>query len=1302
MSESDKGEKVSKKGFFFRRKATRPVVEEKAVDSTESTEEVKPAKQEVPTISFTQLFRYSTKFELFLDAIGLVAAVGAGGAQPLMSILFGNLVEDFVTFTTVLLRAEQGDEAAKQQLPTVAANFRRVAALDATYFVYLAIGLFACTFTYLYIWVYTGEVNSKRIREYYLKAVLRQDVAYFDDVGAGEVATRIQTDTHLVQQGISEKVALAVTFVGAFITGYVIAYARSWRLALALTSVLPALGLTGGVMNKFVSSYVQLSLKHVAEGGTLAEEVISTIRTAQAFGTQGKLSETYDSHVNGALSSDLKTSYWTGGGVAVMFFIIYSSYSLTFSFGTTLINSGHGTPGEVINVFLAILMGSFSMALLAPEMQAINNGRGAAAKLYQTIDRVPEIDSADPNGQKPENVKGEIAFQDVEFSYPSRPTIQVTKGLSLKFEAGKTVALVGASGSGKSTIVSLIERFYDPTAGVIKLDGINIKDLNLKWLRSQIGLVSQEPTLFATSIKANVAHGLISTKFEHVSDEEKFALIKEACIKANADGFISELPSGYDTLVGERGFLLSGGQKQRVAIARAIVSDPKILLLDEATSALDTQSEGVVQDALDKAAAGRTTIAIAHRLSTVKDADVICVLSEGLVVEQGSHDELLQANGAYAGLVQAQKLKAQDDTEIEDVAQTAAPEEQVANKEISISRVDTGHSLASEIIKQKSSSSADSKLKDLSIFMLFVRMGRLSRKQWKNYVIGTIFSIMAGAVYPSFGIVYADGIVGFSATDNHARRVAGDRNALWFFIIALLSTLVLFIQNSLFASAAAKLTAKLRSLSFKAILRQDIEFFDKPDNTTGSLTAGLSDNPQKVKGLAGVTLATIIQSIATLIVGSIIGLVYFWQVGLIAIACTPLLVSTGYIRLRVVVMKDQTNKKAHEASAHLACEAAGAIRTVASLTREDDCLEAYSKSLEVPLRKSNRTSFWSNLLFSGAQSMGFLVIALVFWFGSGRVSRQEASTKAFFVGLMSTVLGAIQAGNVFTFVPDVSAAKGAGSAIIRLLDAVPDIDAESRSGKSVNPEGVEGHLRLERIHFRYPTRPAVRVLRDLSLEVEPGTYIALVGASGSGKSTIIQLIERFYDPLAGDIYLDGEPITELNVQEYRKNIALVSQEPTLYAGTIRFNVLLGAIKPHEEVTQEELEKACRDANILEFIQSLPKGFETEVGGKGSQLSGGQKQRIAIARALLRNPKVLLLDEATSALDSASEKVVQAALDQAAQGRTTIAIAHRLSTIQNADKIYFIKEGRVSEAGTHDQLLTKRGHYYEYVQLQGLK
>ncbi|KAJ7761539.1 P-loop containing nucleoside triphosphate hydrolase protein [Mycena maculata] len=1295
-----------KRGFFSRKPKVDKI--EKDTDSETTDVEVEPVEPELSPVSFLELFRFSTTFEIILDIIGLVAAIAAGSAQPLMTILFGNLVNQFVEFQIIINEINSGNAtlsaAAETQLPAVAAAFRRQAGHLATYLVVIGCGMFLCTYIYMYLYVYTAEVNAKRIREQYLQAVLRQDIQFFDKVGAGEVATRIQTDTHLVQQGISEKVALVANFLSAFITGFIVAYVRNWRLALAMSSILPCIGITGAVMNKAISRYMQLSLKNVAEGGSLAEEVISTVRTAQAFGTQKILADLYDTYIEQSHQSDLKAAVWHGGGLSVFFFIIYNAYALAFSFGTTLIDEGHATPGSVINVFMAILIGSFSLAMLAPEMQAINHGRGAAAKLFATIDRVPAIDSANDDGLKPDHVNGEIVLDGVFFSYPSRPTVPVVKGISLKFPAGKTAALVGASGSGKSTVIALIERFYDPTGGSVTLDGVPVRDLNLKWLRSQIGLVSQEPTLFATTIKGNVAHGLINTKYEHASEEEQFALIKEACVKANADGFISNLPNGYDTMVGERGFLLSGGQKQRVAIARAIVSDPRILLLDEATSALDTQSEGVVQDALDKAAAGRTTITIAHRLSTIKDANQIFVMGDGHVLEQGTHNELLNdENGAYARLVQAQKLReSQDDGDSEGTAQEEKEEmEKAVRAEIPLGRKNTGqHSLASELIEKRLEEHKNGKEEDYDLVYLFRRMGALNKAAWKKYLFGAICASLSGCVFPAFGIVYAEGINGFSQL-GHARRVAGDRNALWFFVIAIISTFCIGIHNYMFASSAATLTMKLRSLSFRAVLRQDIEFFDRDENSAGGLTSELSDNPQKVNGLAGVTLGAIVQSCATLVAGAIIGLAIIWKVGLIGIACTPFLVSAGYIRLRVVVLKDQKNKAAHAASAQLACEAAAAIRTVASLTRENDCLDQYSKSLEEPLRESNRTALWSNLLYALSQSMIFFVIALIFWFGATLVSKREASTFQFFVGLMSATFSAIQAGNVFSFVPDMSSAKGAASDIIRLLDAVPDIDAESTAGKHIDSQAAKGHIRMEGIHFRYPTRPGVRVLRDLSIQVEPGTYIALVGASGSGKSTVIQLIERFYDPLAGEIYLDNELITELNLQEYRKQIALVSQEPTLYAGTVRFNILLGAIKPVEEVTQEEIENACRNANILEFIQSLPDGFDTEVGGKGSQLSGGQKQRIAIARALLRNPKVLLLDEATSALDSNSEKVVQAALDQAAKGRTTIAIAHRLSTIQNADRIYFIKEGRVSESGTHDQLLSRRGDYYEFVQLQAL-
>ncbi|KAI6166710.1 ste6-like protein [Pisolithus thermaeus] len=1312
---------------FFQR--TRDKGEQERIDSTDT--DTKPVEPPPPSVGFTQLFRYATPFELSLNAIGIFGAIAAGAAQPLMTLIFGRLIQGFVTFTTaseIYQSAESSGNAtaissALQNFDSAASEFRRAAAQDASYLTYIGAGVVVCTWAYMYIWMYTGEVNAKRIREKYLQAVLRQDIAYFDHVGAGEVATRIQTDTHLVQQGTSEKVALVVSFLSAFFAGFALAYTQSWRLALAISSILPCIAVTGALINKFAAKYAQATLQYVAESGTIAEEVISTIRTAQAFGSQKVLSSLFDKKIDSVRTMKAKSAVWHGCGMGVFFFIIYSAYALAFDFGTTLVNEGHATAGQVVNVIMAILTGSFSLAMMAPEAQgkctghainrflktstAITTACGAAAKLFATIERVPDIDSASPDGLKPEKVVGEITLENVQFSYPSRPDVPILKGINITFEAGKAAALVGASGSGKSTIVSLVERFYDPLSGTVKLDGVDLRDLNIKWLRSQIGLVSQEPVLFATTIKTNIAYGLIGTPYEHASEDEKFKLIKEACIKSNADGFISKLPQGYDTLVGERGFLLSGGQKQRVAIARAIVSDPRILLLDEATSALDTRSEGVVQDALDKASAGRTTIAIAHRLSTIKDADQIFVMDEGVVLERGAHEELIARNGSYAGLVQAQKLRKAKEVQVDAdiaVASNAQDQEGVIEDEIPLARRETRQSVTLDLAHQKNEERGKAAIhgNPYGLLYLLKRVGSLNTGGCRFYVVGAVAAMTTGMVFPVFAIIFGKTLSGFSQPDSSVRRHDGNTNALLFFIVAIVSSVATAIQNYVFALAASNLTTKLRTLSFRAILRQDIQFFDSAENSTGALTSRVNDNPQKLESLAGAALGAIIQAATTLLGGSIIGLAYAWKPALVGMACIPVVFFAGFIPVRVFVFKDQLNKAAHEDSAKLACEAAGAIRTVASLTREDDCLKSYSSSLEEPLRNSKRSAIWSNFLYAFSQACTFWVIALVFWYGSRLVASLEVSITDFTTALMGVTFGAMQAGSVFAFVPDISAARGAGAAIFKLLDSTPKIDAESHEGKTFGGGNVEGQIQLENVYFRYPTRPTVPVLRGLNLTVAPGTYVALVGASGCGKSTIIQLIERFYDPLLGRVLLDGQPINEYNIQEYRKQIALVSQEPSLYAGTIRFNILLGATKPVSEVTQEELEAACRDANILDFIHSLPDDFDTEVGGKGSQLSGGQKQRIAIARALLRNPKVLLLDEATSALDSTSEKVVQEALDRAAKGRTTIAIAHRLSTIQNADCIYIIKDGRVSEAGTHDELLALRGDYYEYVQLQALK
>ncbi|KAG9046648.1 GTPase-activating protein [Tulasnella sp. UAMH 9824] len=1280
--------------------------QEKKVDDADSKGEDTSSPEKVPPVSYTQLFRYSTKLELFLDFIGLICAVASGAAQPLMTLLFGNLAESFVNFATAL---QSNDPAA---LATSRSEFRRIAARDATWLTVMGVGLYAVIHAYQLIWTYTGEVNAKRIREKYLASVLRQDIAYFDKVGAGEVTSRVQNDTNLIQQGISEKFPLIISFLSAFLTGFALAYGRSWRLALVLSSILPALTIAGAVLTKLESKYKELALTETASGSSLAEEVLSTVRTAQAFGSQKTLSSLYDGFTIRAYLLEVKMAIWRGIGTGVMTFIVYASYALAFWFGTTLLLEGKADAGLVVNVFLSIVIGAFSLTQMAPESQAVGAALAAAAKLFATIDRVPPIDSADEGGLKPDKVVGRITFDNVVFNYPSRPDVPILKGLNLDISAGSSIALVGASGTGKSTVVSLVERFYDPLSGAVKLDGVDIKELNIKWLRQQIGLVQQEPVLFSTSIRNNVSYGFVGSPFENASPEEKFRLVQEACVKANADAFIRKLPEGYDTIVGERGVLLSGGQKQRIAIARAIVSDPRILLLDEATSALDTQSEGVVQDALDKAAAGRTTITIAHRLSTIRDADQIYVIGDGTVLEHGTHNELLSnQDGPYAQLVSAQKLKGEEGLDDSNVKTRVAGGlvtkqeiEQIVAEEVPDLQEGRGtrKSLASDTWKSgPEKPEQEQEHTTHSLFYLLKRMALIDREDWTLYAVGVVAATVGCIAYPAFGIVFGKALETFSLTDRHAVRHGGDRNALWMFVVAIGASFTTAAGYACFGRAAAGLQQKLKSSIFRAMLRQNVGWFDEEKHATGSLISELSQHPEKISVLAGMTLTVIIQCVAMAIGGTIIGLAFAPKLGAVSFALIPVSFLIGYVRLHIVVLKDQANKSAYNYSAQLACEAAAAVKTVQSLTREKDSCDEYSRSLGVPLARSNRTAIISTGLYGISQATSFFAIALAFWYGSILISDLVYTPGNFFVCLMAVTLGATQAGQVFLFVPDIASARVSMESVIKLLDRVPDIDSESPEGTKVDPKSVQGQIRFEDVRFSYPTRRGVQVLRKLNLSVEPGTYVALVGMSGCGKSTVVQLIERFYDPTSGKVLLDGADISTLNIQDYRKNIALVSQEPNLYAGTIRFNILLGSAKPTSEITQEELEQVCRDANILEFIQSLPQGFETEVGGKGSQLSGGQKQRIAIARALLRNPKVLLLDEATSALDSQSEKVVQAALDNAAKGRTTIAIAHRLSTIQNADRIYFIKEGRVAEVGTHQELLAKRGGYYELVRLQEL-
>lgn len=538
-----------------------------------------------------------------------------------------------------------------------------------------------------------------------------------------------------------------------FFAGFAIAFARNWLLAFALSSIVPIITVVGFVLNRFESKCKTQQLANTAEGGSLAEEVLSSTRNVIAFGIKNRLLEIYERTNAMTEKFGTRSILIRAPALAVMFFCIYGAYGLAFQFGTTLILEGKTSSGQIVSCVFSIMIGAFSLAQLAPNMVAIASGQGAASKIFDTIDRTPPIDSFSEEGQKLD-VKGEIELKDITFYYPSRPSLKILDNVGLRLPIGSKTALVGPSGGGKSSCIGLLERWYDPINGSVKFDGVDIKDINLRWLRQHIGLVQQEPVLFAGTVAQNVAHGLIGDALDQSPDKIR-SLVVEACKKANAHDFILNLPNGYDSDLGERGAGLSGGQKQRIAIARAIVSSPPILLLDEATSALDTTAERIVQDALNKASRGRTTLSIAHRLSTVKDCDNIVVLVQGKIVESGTHNELLERKGAYAKLVSAQALReevqtndhTEEDNDEDARAEKAAFKE--ADTERKMMRRPTAVSVASDAPLQ-----GGNKTKKHSAVSLFWRIGRLNREMVGMYAIGLIGCVLTGAVYPVFGILF--------------------------------------------------------------------------------------------------------------------------------------------------------------------------------------------------------------------------------------------------------------------------------------------------------------------------------------------------------------------------------------------------------------------------------------------------------------------------------------------------------------------------------------------------------------------
>ncbi|XP_042391237.1 ABC transporter B family member 4-like isoform X2 [Zingiber officinale] len=1146
----------------------------------------------------------------------------------------------------------------------------------------------------------TGERQSSRIRNMYLKTILRQEIAFFDmETNTGEVVERMSGDTVFIQDAMGEKVGKFIQLLSTFFGGFTVAFAQGWLLTLVMLSVIPPLVVAGGVVANVVAKMASRGQAAYGEAANIVEQTIGSIRTVASFTGERVAVKKYENSLVSAYDASVQEGLVTGLGLGTVVLFMFGGYSLGVWYGAKLILSKGYTGGRVLNVIFAILTGSFSLGQLAPCMKAFAAGQAAAYKMFETINRKPEIDAYDDKGKMLDDIQGNIEFRDVYFSYPARPNEQIFHGFTLVIQQGTTVALVGESGSGKSTVISLIERFYDPQGGEVLIDDINLKEFQLRWIRGKIGLVSQEPVLFATSIGNNIAYGKDNATIEE---------IRAAAELANVAKFVDKLPKGLDTVVGEHGTQLSGGQKQRVAIARAILKNPRILLLDEATSALDAESERTVQEALDRVMANRTTVVVAHRLSTIRNADTIAVIRQGSIVEQGSHSELLKdPHGAYSQLIRLQEVN-QDSDSIN--GHELHKENKFSGRTLSFhhssSRGSSGrhsnsHALrithgfdvgadVQDIITHK----ADPEIltQDLKEVPLR-RLSYLNKPETPMLILGSIAAIANGIIFPVLGILISNVIEAFYEPPNKLKK---DSNfwSLMFLVFGGLSLVSLPARSYFFVVAGSKLIRRIRLMTLEKVVNMEIAWFDNPENSSGAIGARLSADAATLRSLVGDALGLTVENITTLVAGLLIAFLANWQLSLIILALVPLLVLNGFVQMKFVKGFSKDAKIMYEEASQVANDAVGSIRTVASFSAEEKVMQIYKQKCEGPMSKGIRQGIVSGAGFGLSIFLLFCVYAASFYVGARLVNNGKTTFDKVFRVFLALSMAAVGISQSSSYAPDSSKARSASASIFAILDGKSRIDPSDDSGMTL--ERLEGSIEFRHVSFRYPSRPDIQIFQDLCLTIQSGKTVALVGESGSGKSTAISLLQRFYSPDSGDILLDGIEIQRLQLRWLRQQMGLVSQEPILFNDTIRANIAYGK---EGMASESEITAAAELANAHRFISSLQKGYETLVGERGVQLSGGQKQRVAIARAIVKEPRILLLDEATSALDAESERAVQDALDRVMVDRTTVVVAHRLSTIRGADVIAVVKNGMIVEKGKHESLINvKDGVYASLVAL----
>lgn len=1345
-------------------------------EEMEEPEEVEPPPAAVP---FSRLFACADQFDWGLMIVGSLAAAAHGTALVFYLHYFAKIVD--------VLRLGHVQESppggAAPPPPSDLEMFDQFKKLSLS-LLWIAVGVFAFGWIEVSCWILTGERQTAVIRSKYVQVLLNQDMSFFDTYGNnGDIVSQVLSDVLLIQSALSEKVGNYIHNMATFFSGLVIGFVNCWQIALITLATGPFIVAAGGISNIFLHRLAENIQDAYAEAASIAEQAVSCIRTLYAFTNETLAKYSYATSLQATLRYGILISLVQGLGLGFTYGLAICSCALQLWVGRFLVTNGKAHGGQVIAALFAIILSGLGLNQAATNFYSFDQGRIAAYRLFEMISR--SSSSVNHDGNILESVQGNIEFRNVYFSYLSRPEIPILSGFYLTVPAKKAVALVGRNGSGKSSIIPLMERFYDPTLGEVLLDGENIKNMKLEWLRRQIGLVTQEPALLSLSIIDNIAYG------RDVNMDQ----IEEAAKIAHAHTFITSLEKGYETQVGRAGLALTEEQKIKLSIARAVLLNPSILLLDEVTGGLDFEAEKVVQAALDLLMLGRSTIIIARRLSLIRNADYIAVMEEGQLVEMGTHDELVGLDGLYAELLRCEEaaklprrmpvkhykgataaFEIEKDSSVSHSFQEPSspklvkspslqrvpgvhgfrqqespkvrsppPEHMQENgiatdagdKEPSMRRQDSFEMRLPELPKidvqsvqqqvngsdpespvsplltsdpknERSHSqtfsrphshsddipikSKDAKDRTHGEAPSLWRLAELSFPEWLYAALGSVGAAIFGSFNPLLAYVIALIVTAYYRSHGDHLRQEVDKWCLIIACMGIVTVVANFLQHFYFGIMGEKMTERVRRMMFSAMLRNEVGWFDGEENSADTLSMRLANDATFVRAAFSNRLSIFIQDSAAVIVAILIGMLLEWRLALVAFATLPVLTVSAIAQKLWLGGFSRGIQEMHRKASLVLEDAVRNIYTVVAFCAGNKVMELYRSQLKRILKQSFLHGVAIGFAFGFSQFLLFACNALLLWYTALLIKNKEMDPPTGIKEFMVFSFATFALVEPFGLAPYILKRRKSLTSVFEIIDRAPKIEPDDNS--ALKPPNVYGSIELKNVDFCYPTRPEVLVLSNFSLKVNGGQTVAVVGVSGSGKSTIISLIERFYDPVAGQVLLDGRDLKLYNLRWLRNHLGLVQQEPIIFSTTIRENIIYA----RHNASEAEMKEAARIANAHHFISSLPHGYDTHVGMRGVDLTPGQKQRIAIARVVLKNAPILLLDEASSSIESESSRVVQEALDTLVMGnKTTILIAHRAAMMRHVDNIVVLNGGRIVEEGSHDSLMSKNGLYVRLMQ-----